>query len=210
MIVSVITPPAPFVSPADIAGSHADDDSAVAAVIAAVTEELDAPTGWLGRAIGPQTLEFRDYCPAFCGGMCLPFPPLIGEVVVKYLDGAGQEQILPVDQYEVRPRSNSIRWLPSVNWRVCLDDPEALRIQYAAGYNDTPIADGGTGPIPQRIRQAVILMVQDLLSTGAENLFIRSEEVEGIGTRQYTVTDQAGAIIQRTAYRLLAGLRIFA
>jgi len=210
MILSVITPAAPFVTPADIAGSHAPDDAPVAATIAAVTEELDGPTGWLGRAIGPQTIELRGRTFGAWRELSLPCPPLIGGVVVKYLDADLQEQTFAADQYEVRQRSNSIRLKSSAAWPLYTDDPEAVRIQYQAGYNGTSLASGGTGPIPARVKQAVIVMVQDLIATKAENLFIRSEEVEGIGTRQYTVSDQVGAIIQRTAGRLLTGLRVYA
>lgn len=210
MILRVITPPAPIVVPADIAGSHAEDDAKVAVAIAAVTEEIDGPGGWLGRAIGPQTLELRGWQCFASREFPLPRPPLIGAVVVKYLDRNFVERTLAADNYEVRLASNSIRLKSGASWPTIGNDPEAVRIQYQAGYNNVAVADGGTGPVPARIKQAIVVMVQDLITTKAENLFLRSEEVEGIGSRQYTVSDQAGAIIQRTADRLLWGLRIFA
>lgn len=209
MTLRVIVPPAPVVVPADIAGSHAADDAEVAAAIAAVTEELDGPTGWLGRSIGPQTLELRAH--TFCAWrkFPLPCPPLIGGVVIKYLDGDEVEQTFAADQYAVLQASNSLRLKSSAAWPTLADDLEAVRIQFQAGYNGTAVADGGTGDVPARIKQAIIVMVQDLIATKAENLFIRSEQVDGIGERQYTVSDQAGAIIQRTATRLLQGLRVY-
>ncbi len=84
-----------------------------------------------------------------------------------------------------------------------------MRIVYDAGYSGTPIADGGTGQCSGERKAAVILGVQQLKAISAENLFLRSEEVEGIGTFQYTVSDQAGAIIQRASERLLEGLRVY-
>ena len=207
MIVTVITPSAPIVTPADIAGSHAEDDASVAAAIAAVTEEIDGPTGWLGRAIGPQTIELRASCFRF-GEIFLPYPPIIDVGSVKYLDGDLVEQTVPAESYE-RLTDGALR-MKVGHWPAVGVHPEAVRIRYQAGYNGGPVADGGTGPVPERIRQAIIVMVQDLLATKAENLFLRSEEVEGIGTRQYTVSDQASTIIRRTADRLLNGLRVYA
>jgi hypothetical protein len=52
------------------------------------------------------------------------------------------------------------------------------------------------------------MAVQHMKSLNADNLFLRSEEVEGIGTFQYTVSDAAGAIIRDTTRRLLAGLKV--
>jgi hypothetical protein len=204
----VITPPAPLVVPADIAGSHAPDDAKVIAAIAAVTAEIDGPTGWLGRAIGPQTLELR--LDGFdCGEIRLPRPPIIGNVEVRYLDADLGEQTFDADNYELL--SDGRIWLRNgASWPSLGMHPEPIRIRYQAGYNGTPVADGGTGDVPARIKQAIIVMVQDLIATKSENLFLRSDEVEGVGTRQYTVSDQAGTIIRRTADRLLQGLRIYA
>jgi hypothetical protein len=204
--VRVIVPPAPVVVPADIAGSHSADDAKVAAAIAAVTEELDGPTGWLGRAIGPQTLELTASCFGF-GVIYLPYPPIIDVVSVKYLDGDLVEQTVAADRYE-RLSDGALR-LKSGHWPAVGAHPDAARIRYQAGYNDTPVDEGGTGAVPARIKQAIIVMVQDLIATKSENLFLRSEQVDGIGERQYTVSDQAGAIIRRTADRLLDGLRLY-
>lgn len=207
MILRVVSPPEPIVAPADIAGSHGANDAKVMAAIAAVTEEIDGPTGWLGRALGPQTLELRLDC--FDGReIDLPCPPVIGDVVVKFLDADLVEQTFADAGFELLARG-ALRLKNSASWPATGRHEEAVRIQYRAGYDGEDIADGGTGAVPTRVKQAIIVMVQDLLATKAENLFLRSEEVEGIGTRQFTVSEQAGAIIRRTADRLLQGLRVY-
>ena len=199
MSLRVITPPTPVVVPADIAGSHAADDPKVIAAIAAVTGTLDAPTGWLGRAIGAQTLELR--LERFdCGEIALPCPPIIGSVVIEYLDTDLDEQTFDAENYELL--SDGRIWLKTgKSWPTLGQHPEPIRIQYQAGYSTVPAA----------IKQAVIVMVQDLIATSAENLFVRSDEVEGVGTVQYTVSDQASALVQRAADRLLmnSGLRVY-
>lgn len=207
MPVRVIIPPEPIVHPSDIAGAQGEDDAAVAAMIQAVTEEIDGPTGWVGRAFGKQTLELMLKCwPS--SKIRLPYPPIITGVSVGYVDEAGVEQFVDEADYSV---SAGHFWLRS-DWRAPAlgEDPFPVRIQYEAGYNGEDIASGGTGPVPERARQAIILSVQNLNSLGSENLFLRSEEVEGVGTFQYTVSDQAGAVINRAVESLLSGLRVYA
>jgi hypothetical protein len=187
------------VVPADIAGSHAEDDAKVIAAIAAVTATLDAPTGWLGRAIGAQTLELR--LERFdCGEVTLPCPPIIGSVEIKYLDVDLDEQTYDAENYELL--SDGRIWLKTgKSWPTLGRHPEPIRIRYQAGY----------AAVPAAIKQAIVVMAQDLISTSAENLFIRSDEIEGVGTVQYTVSDQASALVQRAADRLLmnSGLRVY-
>jgi len=87
MFARVITPPQPIVTPAAIAGGHAPTDAAVASMIAAVTEEIDGPTGWLGRSLGPQTIEATGWIG--CRRFRLPCGPVIKivSVVTEDCDG---------------------------------------------------------------------------------------------------------------------------
>lgn len=196
MIVRVITPADPIVTPADIAGGHAATDARIAAMIAAVTEEIDGPTGWLGRCLGPQTLELTErHCHS---AFSLPYPPIIEIVSVKYTDLSGVEHEL-----------NSTEWvLDDECLAIKSDFPNGVKktvIRYKAGYDGSP----GIGNVPQRAKQAIILSVQHMKSLAVESLFLRSDEVEGVGTKQYTVSDQAGVIIREACDRLLSGLRIY-
>ncbi|MBO9631206.1 MAG: hypothetical protein J7516_17520 [Shinella sp.] len=196
-MITVITPPQPFVNPADIPGSHAADDPVIAAMIAAAVGEIDGPYGWLRRSIGKQTLELSGSW-AKCA-VDLPLPPIIRIVSVHYTAGQDPEAELHTSFYSKRREAIVFRQGAPV-FRACTD----VRIRYEAGFSE---ADG-TGPIPPQVKQAVIMSVQNMKALAAENLFLRSEEVEGVGTFQYTVSEQGGNIIRNTAERLLRGLKV--
>lgn len=191
--------PAPIATPADIPGSHASNDPAVTAMIAAAQRTIDGPSSrWLGRALGKQTLE------AWLSGFpCEPVTlmgPVLGPVTVNYLDGDEQEQTLDPAMY--RMAGNDLIFRSAFRAPATICAPDAVRLEYEAGYEATNV--------PPEAKQAVILMTLHAKAVGAENLFLRSEEVDGVGTVQYTVSDQAGAVISRAVENLLAGLRVWA
>src|SRR5262245_34930396 len=68
-------------------------------MIGAVADTMDAATGgWLGRALSPQTWEYR--LDKFPSGKCairLPYPVLTELTSVVYVDSAGDEQTLTAD-----------------------------------------------------------------------------------------------------------------
>lgn len=196
-MITVITPPLPFVTPADIPGSHAPDDPTITAMIAAAVGEIDGPYGWLRRSIGKQTLEISGFWSGWW--VDLPLPPIIRIVSVHHTDAAGTEAELDAAYYTKRGEAIVFKQGAQV-FRHC----PGLRIRYETGFSE---ADG-TGPIPPQVRQAVIMSVQNMKALAAENLFLRSEEVEGVGTFQYTVSETAGDIIRSTAERLLRGLKV--
>jgi hypothetical protein len=201
--IRVITPPDPIVKPSEISSSYSDDDTQIKALIAAATEEIDGPTGWVGRCFGPQTLELSGWF-----GSCrvhLPCPPIIKIESIVTVDRAGNETAVEAASFWTD--GDDIVIAPGSAWVKC----DQHRIRYTAGYNGTSGAAPGeiqTGSVPERARQAVIMAVQHMKSLNADNLFLRSEEVEGVGTFQYTVSDAAGAIIRDTSRRLLAGLKV--
>lgn len=179
----------------------------IAAMIAAVTAVIDGPDGWLGRAIGPQLLELQQE--RWEGRQIrLPYPPLIDVESITYLDSSDVEQTVADADWGY---TGEFLWFGSA-WREpalsCLPSP--IRIRYRAGYDGQSVADGGTGEVPPQVKQAVILSVQHLRSLGAENLFLRVEETEGIARREFTVSAQAGQIVRDACDRLLMGLRRYA
>jgi len=78
----------------DTTGSPAtaEDDTIIETLIDAVTQEIDAGTGWLGRAIAPQTWKLS--LSEFPSVIRLPFPPLISVVSLTYTDLDGNSQTL--------------------------------------------------------------------------------------------------------------------
>ncbi|MBB3591722.1 hypothetical protein FHX08_002066 [Rhizobium sp. BK529] len=176
-------------------------------MIAAVTGEIDGPDGWLGRCLGEQTLEAALGCwPR--SPVRLPYPPVIAVEEVRYFDQSGTEVSLSDGSFQ---SANGLLWLvdgfsvPSLASR-----PDPIVIRYRAGYDENAVDEGGTGQIPAQVKQAIILSVQHLRSLGKDDLFLRAEEVEGVGRTEYTVSEQAGNIIRQASDRLLAGLRIYA
>jgi hypothetical protein len=204
-MLRVVTPPGPIVTPSDFAGGTAADDARALAVIAAVTETIDGPTGWLGRALGPQTLDYSGWFGH--RHIKLPCPPVITIEGVYVADRDGIETIVDPDSY--RLDDDCLVVSEGASWVWC----EKHRIRYKAGYNGTSGAADGevqTGDVPARVKQAIILASQHMLNVGTENLFLREVDIPDVETRQYTVTDQASALIEKTCDRLLGGLRVYA
>lgn len=156
----VVTPPEPVVTWEEaekhlrLAGDE-DERSTVEAMIAAATAHIDGPRGWLGSAIGVQTLEAC--MPAFgmCRSIALPYPPAIDVVSLEYVDGLGG--VVTVDEADYELRGSILRpafgksW-PTARWDGA--DGETVRVRYRAGYET----------VPAPIRAAILLMVGDLFA----------------------------------------------
>lgn len=199
MNIRVVVPPEPIVTPAEVAGSHAADDAGVKKMIAAVTEEIDGPGGWLGRCLGPQTLELVGWFG--CSRIKLPYPPAIRAVSIVTVSDNGAETT--VDPSTYRFEDGEIIVASGASW---VSQPKH-RIRYEAGYNGT--GDGKTGAVPERARQAIILSVQELLRVGRDDHELRSETVEGIGSETYVDSDKIAAVVEKTCDRLLSTLRCY-
>jgi hypothetical protein len=208
-MLRLITPPAAFLAPSDVPGAPSQ------AIIDAVTSEIDGPSGWLGRALGPQTIEYtadcwrRDkrYRNRCVYAFVLPCPPIIGITSIKYVDVDGAEQTIDAADYVLYGDTVTFKQTWS---QPCLGDyADPIRIRYQAGYNGVPVASGGTGDVPTRAKQAIILLVQHLVNTGAENLFLSAVDIPDVERREYIVSETTGKVVSETAERLLSGLRNF-
>ena len=203
----VIVPPEPIVTPAGIPGTHAADDATVAAYIAAATAQIDGPTGWVGRAFGVQTLEYRtDGFP--CREIVLPCPPVVSLTSITYRDASGSDQTIDLDTVELARMGGVIRLL-SGSWPSTSCGLDALKVRYVAGYNGTSIADGGTGSLPPQVAQAISFLVQNMSGTATASQDLKVEEVEGIGRREYFTSRADASTLTKAADGLLAGLRVF-
>lgn len=194
----VVTPPDPIVTPDEISGTHDANDTVVAALIAAVTEEIDGPGGYLNRSLGLQTIRATSWC--FEDGMTLPAGPVTDIESLTYLDANGDEQTVDPSYY--RLAGDRLYAVGGYTFPTTLAADDAVRVTYNAGYDGVV-----TGAIPERARSAIILSVQSLKAGMAiENVFLKTDVVEGIGRQEYVLSDQATAAVQATCRRLLSTL----
>ncbi|WP_103728924.1 head-tail connector protein [Novosphingobium sp. HII-3] len=185
----VVTPPEPVVTleeaKAHLRVRHSAEDDLILSYIDAATGTIDGPDGWLGRALGRQTLEIR--YPAFgtCGWIALPYPPAVEVESIQYVDAAGEAATLDPDQYELSGAMIRPVWphsFPAAAWRGAAG--ETVRIRWTAGY-DT---------LPAPIRAAILLMVGDLYA-------FRETAVVG--------ATSADVPMSLTVQRLLSPFRVF-
>lgn len=127
-----------------------DENTLIEALIDAATAHLGGPGGWLGLAIGAQTLEATDWsfgCLSTHTPLLLPYAPIAAPITVKYLDTDGAEQTLAGASYSVYLDEGLILAdgvsLPSLSWRG-----DAVRIRYAAG-----------AALSTALRQAMLLLI---------------------------------------------------
>jgi uncharacterized phiE125 gp8 family phage protein len=155
MTVSVITPPDPVISweraKVHLRQDSDDEKTYVEGLIAAATAWLDGPAGgWLGRALGPQLLEWRPPNWPYRDDFALPFGPALEVDTVEYIDLAGQLQTWAF--------SDPLYFedLPAVRGR----DGD-IRIRYWAGYGkrDPEDATKWIAEVPPPITQAILLLV---------------------------------------------------
>jgi uncharacterized phiE125 gp8 family phage protein len=206
-----------------------DNDDMIQALIDAAVAQIDpASGGWLGRAIRPQTWELRgNGFPCYYEGCgytrnfhrayaCeLPYPPLISVDSVKYDDGEGVERTLventgyrvfglgSIGKASITPVYNG-SWPSSVR-----ADAESVRIRFTCGY---PIDFGNSPPtdiLPVPIKQAVLLMVKHLWGLGERNLFVSAETVDGVGSRNFVVSENAAIVMKAATENLLAPYRVY-
>lgn len=205
--VTVIEPPAPLLTATEVRArlGISDADAVLSPLIKAVCAQIEPPNGWVGRSFGKQTLEqrsewFADY--RGCDYVRLRFPPLRSVESVKYIDSDGAEQTLDDATYEVLTVSERAALVYGGQWPDVRVGTEAVRIRYVAGYDhDDPQLDAA--------KSAVALAVRNLRSLSARDLAISAENVPGVGSRNYIVSETASKVIGSAVDALLQGYRIY-
>lgn len=209
----LITAPTAAVLSADDArtmlglSATAPSDELLEAMIGAVVGTLDAGTGWLGRALCPQTWEYRfDDFPSDGCAIRLPYPPLTELTSVIYVDSAGDDVTLVEDtDYRVIGLGGhnraSVETVYDGSWPTSRGDTGSVRIRYACGY--APAA------MPPAIKAAIALGVKHLQSTSERNLFMQREDIPGVRSRQWVVSEAAGKAIEHAIGSLLSTYRVF-
>lgn len=206
MSVIVINPPPVVVSAADArtAGvfSSDDDDAMIDALLAAAQATIDGPDGWLGRAIGLQTLELSVvgglWCVRWPHQIKLPYLPIRSITSAKTVTDDGTETTIDPSAYSLTGDVLTFTDTMSRN---------ALRIRYVAGYGT---AEGGSDlPLPPPIKFAIMLMAKQLSGLGDTGGEIVREEVTGVGVTAYAASKVSEDLLQTTGERLLSTYRVF-
>ena len=155
-MVSVVveTAPEPVVNLADakqhLKVSHSAEDALITGMVAAATQTIDGPAGWLGRAIGVQTLVASLPTWAVAASFRLPYPPLIDVESITYRDAKRQTVTIDPDSYEVI--DGLVEAIGAASWAPARAGKNGLRVRYRAGYEE----------VPAPIRVAILMMVGDL------------------------------------------------
>lgn len=157
MSLAVLTPPdATPVSLADqkafMRVDHDDEDALISELIASATEHVEQATS---RQFMPATyvMTARSF-PYDCGMLRLPRSPLISVDSVSYRDRDGAVQTLVADvDYLIDDASNPPTIEPVVRWPATGDYPDAVQVQFQAGYLDP--GSPPAYPIPSRALVAI-------------------------------------------------------
>jgi uncharacterized phiE125 gp8 family phage protein len=136
---------------------HSDDDTLIGSLITAAAQHLDGRRGYLGRCLLTQSWEYRVHAFPRCGVIELPLPPLQSVASVKYIDDAGNEQTLAVDQYVVDAATycGQVRRAYDIVWPIARLEDYAVRIIFTAGFGDA-------AAVPQPIKNAMLMMIGHL------------------------------------------------
>lgn len=211
MTVKIVTPPSPIVSPTDVRTRLGvmDLDAVLTPLIAAVCAQIEPPFGWVGRAFGRQTLEQRGNWFADCWGgaeLRLRYPPLVSVTSLKYTDTNGVEQTIDPSGYSVLGLGSSDVTRISLSyggtWPTVRSGPEAVRVRYEAGYESGD-------PKLEPAKNAVVLMVKQLLGLSTRDLQLSRDEVPGVGSKTYVLSEVAAKIVGTAADSLLQGYRVW-
>jgi uncharacterized phiE125 gp8 family phage protein len=131
-----------------------DDDSYLEALIEVAASHIDAPSGWLGRAIRQSQWQLRlDSFP--WEEIRIPLPPLVSIDEIEYVDIDGATQTYTgFREYGVGAANGmgSVLYEYDDEWPDTLDDePEVVRVTFTAGYT----------AVPAPIKHAALLLIGD-------------------------------------------------
>lgn len=159
--------------------THPEDDY-VEGLIEAITQDLDAGTGWLGRALAPQTWRLAlSALPSGSRSIRLPYPPLIEVTSFTYVDtdGATQTMVEGTD-YRLTSTEDCAFLSPLYNelWPVSRDDIDTVLITYRCGYVEGSPEAVAVPSIVKRYVKAALTEAYDNRDT-FENAAIRRNEM---------------------------------
>jgi uncharacterized phiE125 gp8 family phage protein len=163
--VKIITPPTEIITVAEAADfmrvDFPDDESD--RIEAMITSARQWCEDYLQRAIGVQTLE-TILCgfPSAGRKQIHLRPPVISVTSVNYIDNAGAEEELTVDEdYYLSIDSEPAEIIPVTTWPAAMNIANSVKVRYQAGYND-PADSPSSNPLPSPIRTAMLMQIADL------------------------------------------------
>jgi uncharacterized phiE125 gp8 family phage protein len=122
--------------------SHSDDDTTLAAMLAAAVDFLDGPTAYLGRCIGAQTWTERLHRFPTAGGISLSVTPVRSITSVTYYDADGAEQTIDGADLELITNESEAVLFALDGWPDSLDTRRQfpITITAACGWTTPPAA----------------------------------------------------------------------
>lgn len=156
MRVLVIDAAEPILTPEEVKAhlriGHDEDNAYITGLIEAASQWIGAPTGWLGRSLGLQTLEL--YLDGFyqrgCAEIMLPGRPVKEVLAVSYYDADGAWHDIDPAGYGLLV-DFGLYPKPGFSWPTCACTPSSVRIRYSAGY--------APEDVPAPIKQAMLLLI---------------------------------------------------
>jgi len=176
------------------------DDALITAEIAAIVADLDAGTGWLGRALAPQTWRVGlDAFPPDDCGIKLPFPPFIEIVSFTYTDADGATQTMVegtdyrIFQGDTHDARATLEVVYNGSWPVARLDRDSVLITYRCGY---VTGSPETVNVPEQVKnviRAVLTETYDTRGVYDNSAILRGQVLERIlnsltNIRQYDNT----------------------
>lgn len=166
MHVAVVTPPDPIITLAraksQLQVEHSAQDDVISGYVAAATQFLDGPDGYLRRSIGTQVLAATIYdfpmCRGADDGLMLPYPPVTGVNDITYVNAAGDVVHVDPDAYELTP-DGRLRLAYGQSWPARRSRMDPITVTFTAGY----------AAVPAPILTAVLLHVSAMFDAGDEN-----------------------------------------
>lgn len=169
----------------DTFGSPASnpEDDLIQSYIDAVTQDIDAGSGWLGRALAPQSWKLAlDDWPTRCIGnianaIVLPYPPLISVTSFTYVDGTGATQTLTegtgfrvIKETGVDAGQAYLAPLYGETWPAVRVDADAINITYQCGYGSgSPLTEDVPAIIKNYVRAAITFLYESRGVVGRGN-----------------------------------------
>lgn len=111
--------------------SGSDRDGLIEGMLWAAQSELDGPKGWVGISVAQQSVEAR-FDTFDCPPVRLIGGPIIGDVVISYLDGDSATVVLDADGYVVAA-DGSVTLTAGSSWPTVASQAGACLAAYDVG-----------------------------------------------------------------------------